>query len=69
VVFFLIFFFQKKGANIFGSFYESLQSSREYHQKFPNVSVDSSGLSLDMDIEVAFSGEEIFGKYLGLWYS
>lgn len=47
------------------SFYSALGASKEYFETFPNV--DFSGASnLDVKVDVKFSGEEIFGKYLDL---
>lgn len=47
------------------SFYSALNASREYFETFPNA--DFSGASeVDVKVEVKFSGEEIFGKYLDL---
>ena len=54
-----------RGPNIFGSFYETLQSTREYHLKYPSLNVEN-GPNLNMEIDVVFSGEEVFGKYLDL---
>jgi splicing factor 3A subunit 3 len=54
-----------RGAAIFDNFYTTLQATLEYHQKFPDVTPDT-GLDLNMDIDIHFSGEEIFGKYLDL---
>ena len=55
-----------RGQNMFGSFYEVLSSTREYHQKFPNASIGYHAKIIDEETKVAFSGEEIFGKYLDL---
>ena len=55
-----------RGSNMFSSFYEILNSTREYHQKFPNASVGYHAKIINDEIKVAFSGEEIFGKYLDL---
>jgi splicing factor 3A subunit 3 len=54
-----------KGANIFGSFHENLKCTREYHNRFPNVTFEQNSTT-DSDLNVPFSGEEIFGKYLDL---
>lgn len=56
-----------RGANMFGSFYDSLNASREYHQKFSTISAsDYQAKIVDDDVQVTFSGEEVFGKYLDL---
>lgn len=55
-----------RGVNIFNSFYETLKTTREYHNKFPNLQVDHSPKLGDVEIQINFSGEEIFGKYLDL---
>ena len=55
-----------RGMNMFSSFYEVLNSTREYHQKFPNAAVGYHAKVIDAEINVPFSGEEIFGKYLDL---
>ena len=55
-----------RGQNMFSSFYEVLNSTREYHGKFPNAAVGYHAKVIEEDIVVAFSGEEIFGKYLDL---
>ena len=55
-----------RGQNMFSSFYEVLNSTREYHQKFPNASVDYHAKIVEEEVKVPFSGEEIFGKYLDL---
>lgn len=50
------------------SFYDKLNSTREYYQMFPNLAssdyVQTSIVTLNTDIK--FSGEEVFGKYLDL---
>lgn len=55
-----------RGQNMFSSFYEVLNSTREYHQKFPNAAVGYHAKVIEEEIKVSFSGEEIFGKYLDL---
>jgi splicing factor 3A subunit 3 len=55
-----------RGPNMFGSFYDTLNSTREYHQKFPNAGVAYQARVVEEDINVPFSGEEVFGKYLDL---
>uniref|UniRef100_A0A7S2W3N3 Matrin-type domain-containing protein n=1 Tax=Rhizochromulina marina TaxID=1034831 RepID=A0A7S2W3N3_9STRA len=56
-----------KGANAFGSFYESLKQTREYYMRFPNIKPQQAlSLEADMECTTVFSGEEVFGKYLDL---
>eukprot|EP01038_Epipyxis_sp_PR26KG_P005409 gene5409-7497_t len=61
-----------RGANILPSFYLQLNSIREYYAKHTNLSLDPTGAdnkaNTDMTIivDVPFSGEEVFGKYLDL---
>ena len=78
-----------RGGNpaMFSSFYETLNSTKEYHQRFPDQSlslVSSSSsdpknsnmtfkstielLTNEKSLNISFSGEEIFGKYLDLNY-
>ena len=55
-----------RGPNMFSSFYDALNATREYHQKFPN---SSPAYQPEVNREfhsVNFSGEEVFGKYLDL---
>lgn len=54
-----------KGSNMFSSFYESLNSIREYYQKYPDVETNQV-YSMAPLPEISFSGEEVFGKYLDL---
>jgi splicing factor 3A subunit 3 len=51
---------------MFSSFYDALNATREYHMKFPNASSDYIPKVIQEEINVPFSGEEIFGKYLDL---
>jgi splicing factor 3A subunit 3 len=53
-----------KGKNMFSSFYEAVNATREYHQRFPDA--PSKTKKVAADVEVQFSGEEVFGKYLDL---
>jgi splicing factor 3A subunit 3 len=57
-----------RGDDSLESFYRSLQSCREYHEKFPVLDNLSPEIELDLKLEVdaCFSGEEVFGKYLDL---
>lgn len=58
------------GTNIFNSFYETLNATRDYHQRFPGVTGEASSSGgagrQKMDVDVPFAGAEIFGKYLDL---
>ena len=54
---------------MFTSFYESLNSTKEYHAKYPSASDATAAPNLpveDISVDVQFSGEEVFGKYLDL---
>lgn len=56
-----------RGPQMFGSFYEALNSTRDYHQRFPNLQSSTTIHQIhEIPIEVSFSGEEVFGKYLDL---
>eukprot|EP01035_Chromulina_nebulosa_P040527 gene40527-54798_t len=56
-----------RGPQMFGSFYEALGSTREYYYKFPNTQINSAAVKpSSLEVNVPFSGEEIFGKYLDL---
>ena len=50
------------------AFYGELNSSREYHSKYPNLRVPAqvTADNLVTPIDVQFSGAEVFGKYLDL---
>lgn len=54
-----------RGSEMFTSFYSSLNAAREYHQKHPSAAV-STEFKPDINVEVNFSGEEVFGKYFDL---
>lgn len=54
-----------KGSNMFNSFYATVNSTREYHQRFP-VIPSTDPLRSITEVDVLFSGEEVFGKYLDL---
>ncbi len=47
------------------AFYDALQSTQEYYEKFPSLPFESN-FHPDVNVQVDFSGEEIFGKYLDL---
>lgn len=57
-----------KGDAMFSSFYTSLNTTREYHLRFPvqNMSATTSVTVPDDSVHVNFSGEEVYGKYLDL---
>jgi len=55
-----------QGANVFTSFYEALEATQKYHERFPNLKVEQVTAKLAQEAEVSFSGEEVFGKYLDL---
>ncbi len=60
-----------KEGDVFESFYRSLGKTQEYHKKYPNLVVEDVSpaiLSTKVNeiIDVDFSGEEVFGKYLDL---
>lgn len=55
-----------RGQNIFSSFYETLKSTREYHSRFPHLQYDNETKVPITPVNVKFSGEEIYGKYLDL---
>jgi len=52
---------------MFSSFYESLGATRDYFYKFPSTPVATVSIKPeDIVVNVPFSGEEIFGKYMDL---
>jgi len=53
-----------KGSDL-TNFYEALNSVQEYYQTFSNIS-DLPNNNISVNVDVNFSGEEIFGKYLDL---
>jgi splicing factor 3A subunit 3 len=57
-----------RGDNMFRTFYETIKNTGEYSRRFPDA-VNISDIQNQMDIDevnVQFSGEEVFGKYLDL---
>jgi len=55
-----------RGLNIFGCFYETLKSTREYHHRFQHIDISHGSELEEIVVPVQFSGEEVFGKYLDL---
>ena len=55
-----------KGEDMFNSFYKAIQATKEYHQKYPNLKEEPLVDPASMEIDLNFSGEEVFGKYLDL---
>lgn len=53
------------GSQMFGSFYDALNATRDYHLRFPNVQITPIP-QIPTELPVQFSGEEVFGKYLDL---
>lgn len=47
------------------AFYEAVNNAKEYYATFPNATAGSSD-DITVQIDVNFSGEEVFGKYLDL---
>lgn len=57
-----------KDANMFDNFYDALKTTSEYHTKYPNIKMDTTDTIIKnlLNVNVDFSGEEVFGKYLDL---
>lgn len=53
-----------RGSDI-STFYRSVNVAAEYYKSFPNAEVESYD-QVEIPVNVNFSGEEIFGKYLDL---
>ena len=53
------------GSDMFDSFYKHLNSTKEYYQKFPDIEIPTTGIDMS-NVEVLFSGAEVFGKYFDL---
>lgn len=51
--------------NPLDAFYSQLQSTMEFYEKFPGLE-STAPAPVDLQVSVAFSGEEVFGKYLDL---
>ena len=58
-----------EGTALLDVFYAKLKETRDYHIKFPNIPVTEESLISTGDAEVAFSGEEGYGKYIDLHWS
>mmetsp|Transcript_13985 Transcript_13985/g.39764 ORF Transcript_13985/g.39764 Transcript_13985/m.39764 type:complete len:485 (-) Transcript_13985:3-1457(-) len=57
-----------EGPVLFGNFYEQLREAKDYHRKFPDIPVQSGKLE-KLEMDVTFSGEEAYGKYVDLhWF-
>ena len=54
-----------KGSQMFTNFYDKLKSSQEFYSRYPDA-VSEEVTSVEATVEVNFSGEEVFGKYLDL---
>ncbi len=52
------------GSDMLSGFYEALNATKEYHTKYPSELPQAA--TYDVSVDVLFSGEEIFGKYLDL---
>jgi len=60
---------EMRGRDFFASFYSKLRETREYHMKYPNIKLQHQPpleRELDAAAAVAFSGEELYGRYLDL---
>jgi len=56
-----------RGRDFFASFYHKLRETREYHMRFPNIQLQHAPpISDKMKVSVAFSGEELYGRFLDL---
>ena len=66
-----------KGADAFGSFYNALKETKDFHARYADrvgarlaAATDAAGAAKVLESEMActaeFSGEEVFGKYLDL---
>lgn len=56
-----------KGRDLMANYYNRLRETREYHARFPNLMVKNGpSLETDMEANVNFSGEEMYGKYVDL---
>jgi splicing factor 3A subunit 3 len=58
---------QMKGKDALKTFYEKVKETWAYHTKHPDLPIASgSNIEEEMEPAVAFSGEEVFGKYFDL---
>ena len=58
-----------KGDNMFSTFYEKLKSTQEFYIRNPIAQIELSNkinVNCKDNIDIPFSGEEVFGKYLDL---
>ena len=58
-----------KDDDMFNHFYNAINTTYEYHSKYPNIVIDNNDniiKNLVNNVNVDFSGEEVFGKYLDL---
>lgn len=56
-----------RGDNMFSSFYEKLKSTQEFYIRNPGSELDlKPNVSCRDNIDIQFSGEEVFGKYMDL---
>ena len=58
----------KDNNNMFNNFYDTLNTTMEYHSKYSNLTIDNSDTIINnlLNVNIDFSGEEVFGKYLDL---
>ena len=57
-----------QGTAVFSSFYDRLRDLRDYHRRFPHIQVQNQPdeTADELQPNVQFSGEEVYGKYLDL---
>eukprot|EP01104_Vermistella_antarctica_P012959 TRINITY_DN3841_c0_g1_i1.p1 TRINITY_DN3841_c0_g1~~TRINITY_DN3841_c0_g1_i1.p1 ORF type:complete len:488 (+),score=136.50 TRINITY_DN3841_c0_g1_i1:89-1552(+) len=57
-----------EGPVLYGMFYDRLRDIKDYHRQFPNVEVNRHEdiLPTEETIDLTFTGEESYGKYLDL---
>ena len=55
-----------KGADAFGSFYNALKETKDFHMRYNITPQSAMALESEMACTAEFSGEEMFGKYLDL---
>lgn len=54
-----------KGVHMFNHFYDKIRETQEFFVRYPGAS-GSYEPTVDMEVDVPFSGEEVFGKYMDL---